>query len=134
MSAALDSVAALHLETALRNHRAKVERNGGAVPDQVRFLEALARFRVSAGQDGSPFGDPADAPDDAGVTPRLLTYRQAADALAISESSVKRLVSSGELTAVHIGGAARVRLADLDAYVAGLACPSSVAHVERVSA
>lgn len=116
----VDVATARHLARALSAHRARVERDGGAVPDSVQMLERLARFRVSAGQDGSLFDGAADTADDRGVTPRLLTRRAAADALACSESTVKRLVASGELPAVRVGGAARIRLDDLDAYVAGL--------------
>lgn len=115
-----DVAAARHLEIALRTHRVKVERNGGAVPESVQLFERLARFRVSGGQDGSLPGDSTGAPDDQGVTPRLLTYRQAGDALTASESTVKRLVAAGDLPAVRIGGAARIRIVDLDVYVASL--------------
>ncbi len=112
--------AARHLAQALTRHRLRVERDGGAVPESVLVLERLARFRVTAGQDGSEISGSAPSVDDHGVTPRLLTYRQAADALVCSESTVKRLVAAGELPCVHIGGAVRVRVSDLDRYVAGL--------------
>src|SRR3954470_18742475 len=115
-----DVSAARHLEAALRVHRARVERDGGAVPDAVLLLERLARYRVSGSQDGSTFDDSADQLDDQAVTPRLLTYRQVGDALAFSESKVKRLVAAGELQAVRIGGATRIRVGDLDAFVAAL--------------
>jgi len=112
--------AARHLATALGAHRVRVERDGGAVPDAVLLLEHLARFRVTQGQDGSAFGGSDAGADDRVVTQRLLTFRQAGDALACSESTVKRLVAAQELTAVKIGGAVRVRIADLDEYVATL--------------
>lgn len=115
-----DLALARHLEIALHTHRARVERDGGAVPDALCLIERLARFRVTGGQGGSGFGVPAARLDAQGMTPQLLTYRQAADVLASSESTVKRLISRGDLPAVRIGGAARVRVADLDAYVAGL--------------
>lgn len=116
----LDSAVCLHLEVALRSHRVRVERDGGAVPELVHFLERLVRFRVTQGQSGSLFDVSAEAPDDRGVTQRVLTYRQAADALACSESTVKRLVATGQLKCVHVLGAARIRVDDLDGYVGNL--------------
>ncbi len=122
---AAEVTAARHLAQALRTHRVRVERDGGAVPESVLVLERLARFRVTAGQDGSGNGGSAPSVDDHGVTQRLLTYRQTADALVCSESTVKRLVAAGELPCVHIGGAVRVRVSDLDRFVAGLGDPAA---------
>lgn len=115
-----DVTAALHLASALEQHRRRVERDGGAVPELISLLERLARFRVSAGQDGSTFGDSAGPLDDQSVTPRLLTLQQVGDALAVSESTVKRLIASGELKSVHIGSRTLVRLEDVDVFVASL--------------
>ncbi len=115
-----DLAAARHLATALAAHRVRVERDGGAVPDSLRLLEHLASFRVTGGQEGSVFGASDSGVDDQAMTPRLLTFRQVADALGVSESSVKRVVDRGELPAVKVGGAVRVRTDDLDSYVAGL--------------
>lgn len=115
-----DTATCRHLAAALLAHRQRVEHNGGAVPEQVQFLERLASFRVTQGQHGPNVDGSTDRPDDQGVTPRLLTYRQTADALGCSESKVKRLIKDGELTAVRIGGAARIRVGDLDAFVAEL--------------
>ena len=118
----------------MQQHRLRVERNGGSVPVALQQLERIARFRVTKGQDGSGFGESPATVDDQVVTPRLLTFRQVGDALACSESTVKRLVTSRKLPAVHVGGATRVRVADLDAYVAALGEPKetvTACHASR---
>lgn len=51
---------------------------------------------------------------------RLLTIKQAAELLSLSEATVWRLIRVGKLPVVHIGRATRVRLSDLDTYVEGL--------------
>ncbi len=50
----------------------------------------------------------------------LLTYREAAARLAISERHVKRLIKGGHLHRVHLGSAARVHVDDLTAYTSKL--------------
>lgn len=57
---------------------------------------------------------------DADVVTGLYTLDDAARLLRTSESTVKRLVAAGELPAVHIGRAVRIRPGDLVAYVDGL--------------
>ncbi len=48
---------------------------------------------------------------------RLLTVPEVAQELAIHPKTVRRLVARGELAAVKIGAAVRVRPADVDAFV-----------------
>lgn len=50
-----------------------------------------------------------------------INYDEAARRLGVSRRTVQRLVASGELPTVELGGACRVRTADLVAYVDGLA-------------
>ena len=45
---------------------------------------------------------------------------EAAEQLGVSLRTIERLISAGRLPVVHVGGAARVRVADLGAYVQGL--------------
>ncbi len=55
------------------------------------------------------------------MTPQLLTFTDAGRVLGgMSLATVKRLVASGELPAVHIGRNARIRKADLDSFVESL--------------
>ena len=50
----------------------------------------------------------------------LLTKSEAAEQLGVSLRTIERLISAGRLPLVHVEGAARVRVADLGAYVEGL--------------
>lgn len=59
--------------------------------------------------------NPVETPDDA--TLRLLRTRDVADRLAISASMAWKLIATGELRAVRLGRAVRVRPSDLEAYI-----------------
>jgi len=50
----------------------------------------------------------------------LLRVRDVAALLSMSESATYDLVYRGELPSVYIGSARRVRMSDLEAYIAGL--------------
>jgi excisionase family DNA binding protein len=54
-----------------------------------------------------------------GSNGRLLRLEEIADRMAISKSMSWKLVASGQLRAVRIGRAVRVRPADLEAYIEG---------------
>lgn len=51
------------------------------------------------------------------IRPLVLTVAQAAEALQVSEGTVRNLIRAGELKAVHLRGCVRVRPRDLEAYV-----------------
>ena len=53
------------------------------------------------------------------VERRLLRIEDVADRLAVSRSMAWKLIAYGDLPAVRIRRAVRVRPADLDAYIAG---------------
>jgi excisionase family DNA binding protein len=55
----------------------------------------------------------------------LVTPAEAAEALDVSERTLRRLVAEGQLPAVRVRGRLRVRPADLDRYV--------VEHLERAT-
>jgi excisionase family DNA binding protein len=66
---------------------------------------------------------PTPAPPVAGVgsvQPKLLTVRQTAAVLGVGQSTVHNLIRTGELGSRKIGGARRVPVEDLDAFVARL--------------
>jgi excisionase family DNA binding protein len=110
-----------HLATAMRMHRDWAVRTGVRVPDGFAELEQGFTSRARRGQAGTELDDLWVLRQSADVTPRLLTYDQAATALSCSERQVKRLVADGALPAVRVGaGAARIRVTDLDAYVSTL--------------
>jgi excisionase family DNA binding protein len=50
----------------------------------------------------------------------LITKSEAAEQLGVSVRTIERLISAGRLPLVHVEGAARVRVADLGAYVQSL--------------
>jgi excisionase family DNA binding protein len=59
---------------------------------------------------------------DTSAMPRrlLITKSDAAEQLGVSLRTIERLISAGRLPLVHVEGAARVRVSDLEAYVQGL--------------
>ena len=69
---------------------------------------------------------PEGVPNEPGrpVSPRglfdhLLTLKQVAVVLSLSERSVRRIIQAGDLPAIRIGGSPRIRSADLRAYLDG---------------
>jgi excisionase family DNA binding protein len=60
----------------------------------------------------------------------LITKAEAAEQLGVSVRTVARLIAAGRLPLVHVEGAARVRVADLEAYVDSLV-PQDMAQSER---
>lgn len=52
------------------------------------------------------------------MTDRLLTAGEVADQLRVSTMTVYRLIRRGDLAAVRVGRNYRVRVGDLDAYLA----------------
>ena len=55
----------------------------------------------------------------------LITKADAAEQLGISVRTVHRLIAAGKLPLVHVEGAARLRVADLEAYVDALVPPDT---------
>lgn len=109
-----------HAAVALRRHRQWAATQGLRMPDGFTDLEDAFASRANRGQTGTPMDDLWQVIESRPMAPQLLTYDAAASVLAVSERTVKRLVASGDLNAVRIGGGARIRTADLDAYVAAL--------------
>ena len=117
----LDGWLARHVAAALRAHCRSLTTNGVRVPRALVELASACASEVSEGQRGSRL-DPENAVLDGGLMyPRAVDYAEAGRLLGVSLSSVKRLVRDGALPVVHIGGRVpRVRVADLDAYLANL--------------
>lgn len=110
-----------HLATALRMHRDWACRTGIRVPEGFGDIEQAFTSRARRCQSGTALEELWAVRHAAEVMPRLLTYSQAAIALSCSERQVKRLTAGGLLSAVRVGsGAVRIRVGDLDAYVASL--------------
>jgi excisionase family DNA binding protein len=115
-----------HLALAITRYVRQLRKDGLPVPLMVdelaAFLTLYVRTRQAAiGVDGD-YGTPHDVP----VVRRLLiTKAEAAEQLGISVRTVERLVAGGRLPLVHVEGAARLRVADLDAYVDALVPPDT---------
>jgi excisionase family DNA binding protein len=110
-----------HLVIALCRYLRQLREDNGQAPTQLKELTAFLATRVKERQD-MPTLDRSCAASDPSAVPRrlLITKREAAEQLGISLRSIERLISAGRLPLVHVEGAARVRVADLGAYVDGL--------------
>ena len=110
-----------HLALAITRYTRQLRNDRLPVPptldELAAFLTMYVRTRHAAtGVDGG-YGAPEDVP----VMPRLLiTKAEAADQLGVSVRTVERLITAGRLPLVHVEGAARLRVADLEAYVDAL--------------
>ena len=110
-----------HLALAVTRYVRQLRKDGLPVPsildELAAFLTLYVRTRQAVtGVDGD-YGTPQDVP----VVPRLLiTKAEAAAQLGVSVRTVERLIAAGRLPLVHVEGAARLRVADLEAYVDAL--------------
>lgn len=78
---------------------------GAILPDLREAVRAAVREAVAES-------------DDLGTARRLYTIDEIAELLRVSHSTVRRLIDSGHLKSVRIGGQIRIRQRDLDDYVA----------------
>ncbi len=105
---------------ALREHQKLYTRNGMQVPAGVADVVAALTSGATVGQSVPPLEADGDSREIGPVSPRLVTYATAAQMLACSHRTVKRLVAAGALNTVRVGGLSRLRVADIDAYIADL--------------
>jgi excisionase family DNA binding protein len=110
-----------HLVIALSRYLRHLRAESARVPPQLEDFTTFLADRVRARRDVLLL-DPWRAGSDPSARPRrlLITKREAAEQLGISLRTIERLISSGRLPLVHVEGAARVRVSDLEAYVQGL--------------
>ena len=78
---------------------------GAILPDLREAVRAAVREAVAES-------------DDLDKPRRLYTIDEVAELLQVSHSTVRRLIESGHLKSVRIGGQIRIRQRDLDDYVA----------------
>lgn len=64
------------------------------------------------------------------VAARLVDARTAGQMLGVGRTTLWRLHQRGELPCVHIGGAARWAVADIDDYIARLRSGQPAAHAD----
>jgi excisionase family DNA binding protein len=106
-----------HVAAAVAEHVRLLRRDGLPVPTE---LLRLAAIRDCGGQRRPTLDGSGSGVDSAGVQPLTVDYRRAAEVLDVSERSVRRAVSRGELPAVEVAGCRRIRTADLAEFVAQL--------------
>jgi len=123
-----------HLALAVTRYVRQLRKDEIPVPPMIDELAAFLTLYVRSrhavtGVDGD-VGTSQDVP----VVRRLLiTKAEAADQLGVSVRTVERLISAGRLPLVHVEGAARLRVADLEAYVDALV-PLDTEQSERANA
>lgn len=110
-----------HVAVALAEHLARQRRAGYPPPPELLVLTEVLRDALTDRQAPASCACGRAGPDgDLMPVPVLLRLSEAAHVLAVSLSTVERLVRSGELASVHVGAGVRVRREDLDSYIAAL--------------
>jgi len=114
-----------HLSLALGRYATDVRRDGLTPPPELLLLAELFADCATARQDATTFQEATGAGNDGPMKEHpLMTKREVAASLRCSTRTVDRLLASGKLTAVRVGGATRVRRSDLADYIAGLSARS----------
>lgn len=112
----VDTYVANQIADALLRHHLYLQKSGGGLHPAVIVWANLATLAAKNGQQRPDSHDFGIASDDEHVIPSLMTYRTAGADLELSERSIRRLVSSGELKTVRVGGAIRIRREDLESF------------------
>jgi excisionase family DNA binding protein len=117
----IPSAAMRHLALAVTRYVRQLRKDGLAVPSIIDELAAFLTLYVRTRQAATGVDGDYRTSQDVPVMPRLLiTKAEAAEQLGVSVRTVERLISAGRLPLVHVEGAARLRVADLEAYVDAL--------------
>lgn len=119
MIALLDGPTVVHLVRALELYRRRLRGDGVQLPAELRSLfEAISSD--SRGQGGPETAWEGPSVQDLAVVPQLLTYEEVADRCRVSERTVKRFVTTGQLQVVKLGSASRVHVDDLRSFIDSL--------------
>ena len=120
-----------HLALAITRYARQLRKDGLAVPPVIdelgAFLTMYVRTRQGAAGMNGDYGTLQEVP---AVRRLLITKAEAAERLGVSVRTVSRLIAGGKLPLVHVEGAARLRVADLEAYVDALV-PTDTAQSDR---
>ena len=112
------STMSTHLALALTRYVRQLCKDGLTVPPVIDELAALLTLYAKSRQVApSVAGDDDMSHDVPNVRRLLITKAEAADQLGVSVRTVERLIAAEKLPLVHVEGAARLRRADLEAYV-----------------
>jgi excisionase family DNA binding protein len=107
-----------HLALAITRYVRQLRKDGLPVPPMVDELAAFLTLYVRSRQAATAADGDYETLQDMPAGRRLLiTKAEAAEQLRVSVRTVERLISSGRLPLVHVEGAARLRVTDLEAYV-----------------
>ncbi len=115
----LDASCWAHLHAALQMHRRWCRENALAMPSDLTALSEHAN-RVRDRQTPPGAGVSAALVDAVSMSALTATYSDVARRLGVSKRTVERLAAAGTLPSVDVGGVPRIRVADLEAYVASL--------------
>jgi excisionase family DNA binding protein len=111
---------AAYIIHALRERTVQSRRNGIVVPDGIADIERALALSVSAGHNGTAPAGPAKTEQIEVMKPRLIRYETAAELLDISVRTLKRRIAAGDLHPISIGDTPRIRVVELDQYIAAL--------------
>lgn len=112
-----------HLAAALNHYERECRRNGGYLPSALLALRDALSSLATNGQErprvvtGPRVVDDGVMTSTASPEPMVMNFEEVARTLRVSERSVRRLVSSGEIPTVRVGAAPRVRVEDVRQYV-----------------
>jgi excisionase family DNA binding protein len=108
-----------HIAIAMRKHRQWAAKQGIRLPAEFPDIERLFTSKATRGQAGTPLDDLWEFRESRVMEPKLMTYDEAAGVLACSTRTVKRLIASGHLNPVKLGGGvSRLRVVDVNALTA----------------
>jgi excisionase family DNA binding protein len=132
----LDRGGALHLAVALEQHARSCRANGTKLPPELADLAKTCWARAKGDSDRQEATTLAEVVQglQGGPVPLLVDVPEAAEVLGVSSRQVERLVASGELRSVKVGGCRRIRRSDLERYVDGLTPGSFGSRVVTKSA
>jgi excisionase family DNA binding protein len=124
----------VHVAAALARYAREGRTDGIAVPPEINALADLlvSGLSVRTRQQPTEGALGPGGPDAGLMTSLMLTIRETAGALRCSTRTVERLVAAGELRAVKVAGATRIRRGDLDAFIAALSPRAALSFRDRV--
>lgn len=113
-------VLAWHAGKALQGWSAYCRQRGAEMPPELDALAETLLLWVTTDLGGSPLEVLAGMTDGRSMEPLLMDTEDAAAVMAVSPSTVKRLVRSGDLTSVKVGRRTLFRRDDLEQFTAQL--------------